>query len=109
MSRPTVDTFPAALLGHIADPTTNRAKDELAKAGADVSRLPDVRGVMLTVTIASLGSTRVAHKLGVVPSGYRMHHADAANLVYETSRSARHLTLANPLATSITFDVWVYA
>lgn len=107
--RPTVDIFGAALLGHIEDPTTNRAKDELAKSGKDLARVPFLRGSMIDVTIAATSSERLTHKLGRTPQGWiKCGVTGGPDSIYETDRNARTITLQNDEVVDITIKVWVF-
>jgi hypothetical protein len=109
MSKPTVDSFAASLLGHITDPTTNRAKDELAKPGQDIARVPFVRGAMHEVTVAAASAERLTHKLGRTPQGWIVVDVEGgANTVYRTGWDVRVITLQNDSAIDITLKVWVF-
>jgi hypothetical protein len=109
MSRPTVDIFPAALLSHIDDKPTNQAKDELAKTGSDLAKIPFLRGAMHTITIPATSNERLSHKLGRVPQGWIVVGATGGpSVCYETESNARFLALQNDLLVDVTLKVWVF-
>jgi hypothetical protein len=104
-----VDTFGASLLAHLPDSKTNRAKDELDKANQALSKIPFLRGVMHTLTVPSLGTASLLHKLGREPQGWIVMGAkDAIPCLYQTASNRRVLTLANAIAADVTIEIWVF-
>lgn len=83
-----------------------RMETSVARGVAPVLKRPDMDDTYIHVTLASLTTTVINHKLGRVPQEWQVLSQKGASTIYEVARDSKTLTLYSTGGIDCTVRVW---